>query len=135
MKSSNLYYVCQRCHRLVKRDHVCTVKRDVYNRRDQSNKRLRSTARWTKLSKLIKQRDGGVDQAAINGLLGKPYIDSRNLEVHHITPLSEDMSKAYDPNNLITLSSASHKLAESGELDADKLREIAIKNTRESNLF
>ena len=126
--------MCSKCHRLVPYNHVCSTKR-VYHRDDQQNKKIRSSSRWTKLSRLIKIRDGGIDQAAINGLDGAPYLVSTNLEVHHITPLSEDKSKAYDPNNLITLSSATHKKAESGDIDAEKLREIAIRNTKESGLF
>ena len=42
--------------------------------------------------------------------------NSAGLEVHHIVPLEEDESLAYDWANLITLCRYHHELAERGEI-------------------
>ena len=53
------------------------------------------------------------------------------LEVHHITKLRDDKSKALDNYNLICLCVKHHKMADVGEIDADYLRKLA--RDREDN--
>lgn len=47
------------------------------------------------------------------------------LETHHIVPLAEDDTLAYDDDNLITLCVAHHKAAEQGEFSREALKKLA----------
>lgn len=47
------------------------------------------------------------------------------LEVHHITPLAEDIDKGLDNYNLITLCKRHHEEAEAGTLPKEYLEELA----------
>lgn len=121
--------VCPYCGHIVDMHHVCPKKPKRYKHTSTTDEqRIRNTHKWKKMSWMIRERDGGMDQAAINGLNGQPYIMTRGLEVHHIVALKDDPSKAYDPYNLITLSSETHKMAECGDIPKDKLLEIAYRN-------
>jgi len=76
----------------------------------------------------IRRRDSGIDQAAINGLDGEPYIETKGLSVHHIIPLKDDWNKRLDNYNLITLSAKTHDLAEKGLISKEELLKIAKAN-------
>ena len=52
-------------------------------------------------------------------------ITTGKIEAHHIVPLVEDKDLAYDVDNGITLCIKHHKAADRGEIDRDKLRELA----------
>ena len=56
-----------------------------------------------------------------------PYASSltyENISVHHIEPLSEAPAKALDRDNLISLCSYHHELAEKGKISREELRSI-----------
>ena len=52
------------------------------------------------------------------------FYNYNNLEVHHITKLSDDPSGLLDDDNLIALCVKHHKQADYGEVEADYLREL-----------
>ncbi len=123
---------CIYCGRVHDERYVCDKKpKRIYSRYSQETvaRKTRRTHRWTEMSKRIRTRDKGIDQAAIHGLDGKPYIQTRELEVHHIIPIEEDSERAYDPYNLITLSKQTHEKAERGEISREALLAIAKANT------
>ena len=85
--------------------------------RTTTARRLRGNRRWTTLSSKVKQQHKYLCQVC----LLKAYntveeYNSAGLEVHHIVPLEEDESLAYDWANLITLCRYHHELAERGEI-------------------
>ena len=88
-------------------------KNNYYARRFGNNLvqlNVRNSHKWQLKREEIKQRDGGVDQIAINGLDGTPYIQTKKLQVHHIIPIDERPDLAYTNVNLITVSPRTHDL-------------------------
>lgn len=130
---------CPYCGKIVDLKHDCPMKpkhsRRYDSYRDREARRIRRTEQWKRMSKLIRSRDGGIDQAAIHGLTGEPVIIRERLSVHHIEPIEERPDLAFDPCNLITLSPGTHELAERGRLSREDLHRIAEENTRNSSLF
>ena len=58
--------------------------------------------------------------------------NSRELSVHHITPLEEDFSKRLDDDNLITLCPSHHSQADHGIIDrAELYRLVSASKSRE----
>jgi hypothetical protein len=52
-------------------------------------------------------------------------VEYEGLSVHHIVPLEEDSERAYDNDNLLTVCSVHHEMAEKNEIDRGLLMEIA----------
>lgn len=50
----------------------------------------------------------------------------RGLSVHHIVPIEEDYSLRLDNDNLITLCSLCHSIAETGGIERRYLRSLAV---------
>lgn len=48
-----------------------------------------------------------------------------DLSVHHIVPINEDESRAYEMHNAITLCRAHHGMAECGEIGREHLEQLA----------
>lgn len=121
---------CPVCGRIVERGHKHERKLSQKGRKypDTVQRRLRSSIQWQRKRDEIKLRDNGVDQVAINGLDGAPYIMAKGLQVHHIEPLEERPDLALDDDNLITVSYRTHELCESGAIPRDVLHEIAKRN-------
>lgn len=129
---------CPVCGRIVDAHHVCPRAREnrtnYFKGYHQShiNRRFRSSKAWQKKREEIRQRDLGLDQAALHGLdpdHPEPYINTQNLSVHHIIPLDTDRDLALEDTNLILLGSHTHELAEAGVIPAEKLQAIAWENT------
>lgn len=120
--------ICPTCGKIVDMHHTCNKKRKY--KYDTRSSDIHHSSEWTKKSIQIRARDGGIDQAAINGLdveHPKPYI-CQGTEVHHIIPLKERPDLAFDDDNLITLSSHTHKLAEDGIISKAALKRLAEAN-------
>lgn len=103
-------------------NHTCYKKRQV---RGSSNAdKFRTTYKWHKKSEEIRERDKHLCRVCLANIFNTNTIfNFDKLEVHHIIPLEEDISKALDDDNLITLCCFHHKLA-----DADKIpRYILVK--------
>lgn len=109
--------------------HEYKSKKRKYDNTDPT-RRIRNSAKWQRKRDEIKRRDGGVDQIAAHGLDGDPYIETRNLQVHHIFPLEERPDLAFDDYNLITVSPRTHELAEKNIIPRETLKAIAISNTK-----
>ena len=82
--------------------------------------RFRSSNAWQKKRLEIKSRDKFLCQAC---LIEKRYIFQK-LEVHHITPISISWYKRLENDNLITLCSSCHSLAENGNITSRELLKI-----------
>ena len=122
-----MFKSCIYCGRIHDEHYVCDKKPNrIYSRHSQETvaRKTRRTYRWTEMSKRIRTRDKGIDQAAIHGLDGKPYIQTRELEVHHIIPIEEEYSLRLDSKNLITLCRYHHEMAEKGEIPKQELLKL-----------
>ena len=76
---------------------------------------FRNTSRWQRKRKQIRERDKNLCQVC----LLDEYDTYRtytfdNIEVNHIIPVNEDIDKALDDYNLISLCSYHHKMADKG---------------------
>jgi 5-methylcytosine-specific restriction endonuclease McrA len=109
---------CSRCGRIHPRGFKCNVGRK-YVRTEE--KRLRSQYSWTQKAKQIKEDAQGLCEVCRK----QGILTYNNLEVHHITKLSEEPEGLLEDDNLICLCVRHHKEADNGEIDADYLREIA----------
>lgn len=132
-----MFKTCPYCHKIVPANHRCELRKQARNKINQryahgnEYKRFIWSQAWRDARAYVLRRDGGVDQAALNGLDNDhpyPYIQTRGLQVHHIIKYEDRPDLATDPDNLITLSTSTHKQAEDGEISADDLRKIAQEN-------
>uniref|UniRef100_UPI0013DE6288 HNH endonuclease n=1 Tax=Mediterraneibacter glycyrrhizinilyticus TaxID=342942 RepID=UPI0013DE6288 len=57
-------------------------------------------------------------------------FETDNISVHHIVPIAEDWERRLDDENLITLCSKHHEMAERGEIKRKKLLSIAKEQER-----
>lgn len=113
---------CSRCGRVHERGK-CFKARPKGDAPRTPAQRFRSTARWTELSRRVRERDSYLCQACLRD--DPPRYTTARLSVHHIVPIAADFDRRDDPANLITLCDACHELAESGEIPAESLAEWA----------
>lgn len=109
---------CSRCGRVHERGK-CPKAKPRGEAPRTSAQRFRSTARWTELSRRVRERDSYLCQACLRE--DPPRYTTARLSVHHIVPLAADFDRRDDPANLITLCDACHELAESGAIPAEVL--------------
>ena len=76
---------------------------------------FRNTSRWQRKRKQIRERDMNLCQVCLLDEYDtyQTYTFD-NIEVNHIVPIREDISKSLDDNNLISLCSHHHKMADKG---------------------
>lgn len=76
---------------------------------------FRNTSRWQRKRKQIRERDRNLCQICLlDAYETHRMYTYKNIEVNHIIPISEDIDKALDDNNLISLCSHHHKMADKG---------------------
>ena len=74
---------------------------------------FRSGKRWRVKREEIKRRDKNLCQICIRDIYNTLSIYTYNdLAVHHIIPLDKDLTRGLDNDNLITLCTYHHELAE-----------------------
>ena len=92
---------------------------------------FRSGKRWRVKREEIKRRDKNLCQICIRDIHNTLSIYTYNdLAVHHIIPLDKDLTKGLDNDNLITLCTYHHELAERHVISPLELFNI----TRELNI-
>ena len=114
-----MFKSCSKCGKVHPTNYICTANKRIYA--GGNERKLRSTNKWTEKSKEIRERANHLcevcrDQGEYN------YND---LEVHHITKVTEDSTKLLDNDNLICLCQFHHKQADKGQLDKEYLRKLA----------
>lgn len=82
---------------------------------------LRNLYLWQQKRKAIRRRDLDMCRACFD--LGE--VNSSKLSVHHIVPIEEDPTRAFDDDNLITLCGPHHEDAERGDISRSKLFALA----------
>ena len=114
---------CKYCGKIHDSKYHCR-KRPVQIRNSAAD-RFRHTKAWKKKSLEIRERDHFLCQACVRELPGT--IRRRNydgLSVHHAIPICQDWDARLDNNNLITLCSVHHRMAESGQLKLGLIQAI-----------
>lgn len=113
---------CSRCGCLHNHNYTCNKGR-YDNKKDTDANRFRRTSKWTKKSNDIRQRDNYLCRCCIAKIYETNYqYTYKDLGVHHIVPLEEDFDLRLDDDNLITLCSYHHQLAEDKVISRDILR-------------
>lgn len=114
---------CKYCGGIHNVGYNCDKKPKKNIRRDKFLSDFRSSGAWKQKREHIKRRDNFVCAACLHQLPGTlKKVNTDNLSVHHIIPLSENFSMRIDDKNLITLCDFHHEMAEKGEISADILR-------------
>lgn len=106
---------CSRCGKIHEYNHTCYKYKQVRGYSDAD--RFRKTYKWHKMSEYIRTRDNHLCRCCIANIYNThTQFNFDKLEVHHIVPLEEDLSRRLDEDNLITLCCYHHKLADSGTI-------------------
>lgn len=111
---------CSYCNMFHKRGETCTKKPVKNSRKKETNEitKFRSSRLWQKKRHEIKIRDKFLCQNCLkNGL-----YQFNKLEVHHISPISISWNKRLKNNNLITLCSTCHKMADNKDISMSMLK-------------
>lgn len=111
---------CQYCGRVHAADYNCG-QRPGRQKAETEAVKLRTCRKWDDTRKLVNDRDHHLCRVC----LALHRLTAGCLETHHIIPLTEDASLAYDPDNLITLCVKHHKAADRGHIDREVLRDLA----------
>lgn len=115
-------YYCRHCRSSHKIGEHCPYKRR-YNV-SKLNK-FRNSGRWQRTREAIRQRDNYLCVVCVVGKFTSVKADVvKELEVHHIIPLSEDMELGHEPKNLVTLCHIHHQMAHAGTIRAWEIRKM-----------
>ena len=121
-----MFKSCSKCGKIHDINYTCNVSTRP-NKESVAND-FRKKAVWHKKSEEIRDRDYNLCRVCLYDLYNTQHQYNYNkLSVHHIIPLEEDITKALDDDNLITLCSYHHKLAEIGIIPRVILRELTKK--------
>lgn len=118
---------CRYCGRIHEMNEVCpmTPKRKHTPKARSEQNSIRGSAAYQAIRKNIVERDHHLCRVCF---LDHGTLATYRLEVHHITPIEEAPSRAYDENNLITLCRNHHELAEAGIITKDHLYSLLRKS-------
>jgi 5-methylcytosine-specific restriction protein A len=98
--------------------------------------KFRNTSRWKKKSMDIRKRDKGLCQVCIRKIYNtQQQYTFETIEVHHIVPLHDDITRGLDNNNLLSLCKYHHYMADHGEIPRDIQHDIARHQEEINNLF
>ena len=115
---------CSRCGKMHKRGYKCTVGRA--DRPDYAAYKTRASWSWQKKSREIKDKSNWLCEICKD----QGYLNYKNLEVHHIVKVKDDIDKAFDDYNLLCLCVDHHKQADAGKISVKYQLELA--NRREN---
>jgi len=129
---------CKHCGRIHDEKFDCgkKPKRDFSKyTRDPEIASFRRKQAWTDMSWRIRERDHHLCQLCLRGLYtisGAVELTHKNISVHHIEPLAEAPDRAMDEENLISLCSYHHELAENGLIPREELHALVREQNRET---
>ena len=111
----SMFKLCSQCGELHDFNAApCQARR---TKRDTRAVRFRNTSRWQRKRKEISERDRHLCQVClIDEYDTRQMYTYDNIEVNHIVPINEDISRALDDDNLISLCSFHHKMADRGQI-------------------
>jgi 5-methylcytosine-specific restriction endonuclease McrA len=99
-------------------------KKRRYDYSDRKVWSFRHSEKWKNKAVEIKERDHWM----CKNCLKNKIFTYKDLEVHHIIPLEEDINQGLDDENLITLCRSCHEAAEKGEISRQDLRKMIIES-------
>lgn len=110
---------CSVCGKIHSADIKCW-RRDA---RVDKEHQLRQKNKWHSKSLEIRERSHWLCAVCFD----QGIINHESLEVHHIRKLRDNPDGLLDDENLVCLCTTHHKQADDGEIDADYLRQLALK--------
>lgn len=119
---------CKYCGRVHDDKIICTQKKRSIEIRQSTHKdtdafRFRRSNEWTNKSITIRKRDRYICLCCEALMVGTvTQYNTRDLSVHHITPINEDFDQRLDDRNLITVCETHHEMCEAGEISRDQQR-------------
>ena len=124
LNEGNMLKTCKHCG-VVDESHICPYRKSRQKSGDRQSDRFRKTKAWTAKSIEIRQRDRYLCQVCLRNLYNTlSHLNYKTVEVHHITPINEDYNKRLDNDNLISLCSYHHKMADKGQIPREELYRI-----------
>jgi 5-methylcytosine-specific restriction protein A len=98
--------------------------------------KFRNTTRWRKKSVEVRKRDKGLCQVCIRNLYNtQQQYTFDTIEVHHIVPLHEDITRGLDDDNLLSICKYHHYMADAGDIPRDIQHDIAKEQEYNNKLF
>lgn len=91
-------------------------------KKDTEASRFRNSRKWQNKTTQIKERD---NYMCVYCRQHGRY-NTRQLEVHHIVPLCENIDLGLEDENLVTLCNEHHRMAERGEIPRQELQQIVM---------
>lgn len=119
--------VCKYCGLIHKRNYICTHKPNrTYKNKCADTDNFRSTKAWQQKRTEIKERDLYICQICKRNLYNTvtPAYNAKQIQVHHINKLSTAYDKRLDNDNLISLCTYHHKMADDGLISINELLDI-----------
>lgn len=120
-----LYKICSICNKKIDYGKKCECeierKKDRYKtyakaRQDKDIQKIYSSKRWEQVRELVSVQQRGLD-------LYSYYIEGKVIQAetyHHIIEVKEDITRAYDVDNIIGLTQANHMFIHSAYNKSDK---------------
>lgn len=126
---------CSYCGLTHNRNEQCARKptRKKFKKNDADS--FRNTSLWKKKSKEIRERDKHLCQICIRKLyntMNQYTFDT--IEVHHIIPLQEDISKGLSNSNLLSVCKYHHYMADHGEIPREIQKSISTEQEVKNSL-
>ena len=122
------FVTCKYCG-VVQRGHQCPHRKSRQKSGDRRSDSFRKTKAWTNKSIEIRQRDRYLCQVCLRNLYNTmSFLNYKTVEVHHITPIEEDYDRRLDNDNLISLCSYHHHMADNGQIPREVLQNIVSGN-------
>jgi 5-methylcytosine-specific restriction endonuclease McrA len=123
---------CKYCGRIHEEKMECRQKKEAQEKRWNARKKtgaavFRKSSAWTAKSRQVRQRDCYMCLCCKENMVGTDrQYNSRELSVHHITPIEEDYSMRLEEENLITVCAVHHEMCEAGEISRDMQRQLVL---------
>ena len=125
---------CKMCG-VVQEGHICPHRKSRQKNSDRQSDKFRNTAVWQRKREEISIRDRHLCQVCLRNLYNTiNFINHKSVEVHHITTINDDYNRRLDNDNLISLCSYHHKMADKGMIPKEELYSIVREIEDEGNL-
>jgi 5-methylcytosine-specific restriction enzyme A len=116
---------CSYCGSIHDSKYVCPKKPVRTKDKPTYIDKFRWSKAWQNKRRQINERDNFMCQVCMRVLYQTQLrYNYKNIEVHHIVPLSEDYDKRTDDYNLICLCKQHHEAAEAGDIPRKVLLDI-----------
>lgn len=115
---------CPYCKKIHPIGFICPLKPTQKKNNDITV--FRSSKQWQRKRGQIRRRDGYMCRMCAVGYGDEPVRYNSEISVHHIESLASAWEKRLDDDNLICLCSYHHERAESGKIEEEFLKKLAV---------